>query len=231
MRRREPTSPPSVSDSVRESFVAVRPKRQFSSSSPSLPRSAPRSAWPRRCSAAARSRRAPCSQKRTFCWQCMRKAWSSLVACRSSALFETMTCRSFWISSSFSLSWPSPQRSCLADWSLMYCSSSRIRSSAAVHLRFTCWNSSMLTPAAQAPTDLLGSAQPCASPAAAASSPAPASRRRCCSRRSSCRAWRSTSSFSRLTFSSSRRHSLRTSAICRLHSAWPSMYSCACCRM
>mmetsp|Transcript_60974 Transcript_60974/g.178297 ORF Transcript_60974/g.178297 Transcript_60974/m.178297 type:complete len:362 (+) Transcript_60974:1355-2440(+) len=232
-RRREPTSPPSPSESVSASFVAVRPKRPRSSSSPSPPRS-PRWPWPRNLSAVPRRRRAPCSQKRTFCWWCTRNAWSSDATCRSSMPLVMITWRSLWISSSFSLICPSTHRSCFADWSLMYCSSSRTRSSAAAHLRCACWNSSRLTPAAQAPTaGLVGdSVPPCAlSPLAAASSFKPASRNRCCRRKSSCRACRSTSPFSRLTFSSSRKHSLRTSAICRLHSAWPSMYSWACCRM
>mmetsp|Transcript_9879 Transcript_9879/g.20965 ORF Transcript_9879/g.20965 Transcript_9879/m.20965 type:complete len:210 (+) Transcript_9879:1135-1764(+) len=66
MRRREPTSPPSPWERVSESFVAVRPKRPFSSSSPSPP-PWPKN-WPRQCSAMASSRRAPCSQKAVFCW-------------------------------------------------------------------------------------------------------------------------------------------------------------------
>mmetsp|Transcript_11815 Transcript_11815/g.31409 ORF Transcript_11815/g.31409 Transcript_11815/m.31409 type:complete len:218 (+) Transcript_11815:1295-1948(+) len=138
-RRRALTSSSPPCDRVSDSFVAVRPKCPFSSSSPSAPQRGPQSPCSRKAPAEAARRLAPLSQSSAFCRLRARSARSSPEVCRSSAPVAISAWRNLRTSSSRSLargSWP--PRICLADWSLMYCSSCRMRSSAAVHLRCTC---------------------------------------------------------------------------------------------
>lgn len=66
-RRKSLTSSSPLCDRVSESFVAVRPKCPFSSSSPSAPQRGPQSPCPRKASAEAARRPAPLSQNSAFC--------------------------------------------------------------------------------------------------------------------------------------------------------------------
>mmetsp|Transcript_21149 Transcript_21149/g.56365 ORF Transcript_21149/g.56365 Transcript_21149/m.56365 type:complete len:253 (+) Transcript_21149:692-1450(+) len=90
------TSPPSVCDKVRDTFVAVRAKL------PS-PLSGDVFVAPRNWSTVAKSWRVPDSQKLSNCCVCNRRFWRSPFACRNSISLERMIWRSLCISSSFSL--------------------------------------------------------------------------------------------------------------------------------
>mmetsp|Transcript_125911 Transcript_125911/g.403093 ORF Transcript_125911/g.403093 Transcript_125911/m.403093 type:complete len:206 (+) Transcript_125911:1380-1997(+) len=82
---KEPTLLPSPwVGNVNDSFLAVRPKRLFSSSSRSHWRSP--DCEPRNCSVAASRWLVPCSHKETFCWYCARRTSRSSRSCRCSRL-------------------------------------------------------------------------------------------------------------------------------------------------